>query len=161
MTIVQLRPCRPEDLNQLVEIENLCFAEGKRFDRAYLHTCMTTMPFLIAEIEGLVAGFVICNVRNAQEAYLESLNVHPSFRRQRVASLLLTAMESFSLQNGINKMSLTVAVDNVGAIELYKRAGYAISAQKTPFYKDGTGAFEMSKALGADTSDSSTSHQEP
>ncbi|PYX21800.1 MAG: hypothetical protein DMG82_16850, partial [Acidobacteria bacterium] len=86
MTIVQLRPCRPEDLNQLVEIENLCFAEAKRFDRAYLHTCMTTMPFLIAEIEGLVAGFVICNVRNAQEAYLESLNVHPSFRRQRVAS---------------------------------------------------------------------------
>jgi ribosomal-protein-alanine N-acetyltransferase len=155
---VQLRASRPEDLDRVVEIENLCFVEAKRFDREYLNACMTSSLFLIAEIEGTVAGFAICSVRTAQEAHIDTLNVHPNFRRQHVGAKLLSAMEDFFLQYALDKMSLHVAVSNAGAIELYRRSGYVVSTRKATFYKDGTDAFEMSKPLGMVTSDSSTSH---
>jgi ribosomal protein S18 acetylase RimI-like enzyme len=70
----------------MVEIENLCFTEPRRFDSAYYsNVCQQFTPSLVTVIDGVVVGFAICRMTSDVEAYLCTLNVHPDFRGQGLA----------------------------------------------------------------------------
>lgn len=60
----------------------------------------------------------------ATEAYVERLVVSPSFRRQGIARLLLTAAEDLARETGKESVGLHVSGSNLTALRLYEAEGY-------------------------------------
>ena len=60
----------------------------------------------------------------ASEAYVERLVVSPSFRRQGIARLLLTAAEDLAREAGKESVGLHVSGNNLTALRLYEAEGY-------------------------------------
>ena len=60
----------------------------------------------------------------ASEAYVERLVVSPSFRRQGIARLLLTAAEDLARETGKESVGLHVSGNNLTALRLYEAEGY-------------------------------------
>jgi ribosomal protein S18 acetylase RimI-like enzyme len=61
---------------------------------------------------------------SASEAYVERLVVSPSFRRQGIARLLLTAAEDLARETGKESVGLHVSGNNLTALRLYEAEGY-------------------------------------
>ncbi|MFD1887521.1 GNAT family N-acetyltransferase [Paenibacillus wenxiniae] len=60
----------------------------------------------------------------ADEYYLDSVAVHPSFQGQGLGTLLIREFEQQALRLGHHKVLLIVDVDNPRAKALYERLGY-------------------------------------
>jgi ribosomal protein S18 acetylase RimI-like enzyme len=60
----------------------------------------------------------------ASDAYVERLVVSPSFRRQGIARLLLTAAEDLARETGKESVGLHVSANNLTALRLYEAEGY-------------------------------------
>src|SRR3712207_1235039 len=67
----------------------------------------------------------------ASEAYVERLVVSPSFRRQGIARLLLTAAEDLARETGKESVGLHVSGNNLTALRLYEAEGYKRSEEHT------------------------------
>jgi len=62
----------------------------------------------------------------AGEYFINSIAVLPGFRRQGIATRLMTLAETKARQRGLDRCSLSVEVDNDAACRLYERLGYRI-----------------------------------
>jgi len=62
----------------------------------------------------------------AGEYFVNSIAVLPEFRRQGIATRLVTLAETRARQHGLDRCSLSVEVDNDAACSLYERLGYRI-----------------------------------
>lgn len=100
----------------------------------------------MAVLDGVVVGFVICRA-TPDDAYIETLNVHPDFRGRGIAKLLLTTLERIVANTNVSKIVLHVEVSNKAAIHLYLNAGYTIRTKVEYYYWDKVGAFAMFKAF--------------
>jgi len=155
---IHLRQPTSGDHSRMVEIENLCFTEIRRFDPAYYsRVCNQFTPSLVAEIDGVVVGFAICRTTSNEEVYLETLNVHPDFRGRGIAKYLLIALEKTFAGANISKMSLHVDVNNRAAIGLYVRMGYSVHERVACYYRDKGDAFVMFKQFNCSSSDTNNS----
>ncbi|MFZ0747668.1 MAG: GNAT family N-acetyltransferase [Terracidiphilus sp.] len=72
------------------------------------------------ELVALVLGSRV----SPQSGHITQLCVHPGYRRQGMARLLLSVAASQFMRQGVSEISLTVTEANADAIELYKSEGY-------------------------------------
>jgi ribosomal protein S18 acetylase RimI-like enzyme len=72
-----------------------------------------------------LAALVLGSRVSPQSGHLTQVCVHPAFRRQGVARLLLNVAAFHFMRLGAIEISLTVTEANSGATELYKDEGYA------------------------------------
>ena len=82
---------------------------------------------LVAVNEGQVLGCVSiggCRFQRKGSLRLFALDVGPAFRRKGVGSALLKTVETIADQRGFDEVNLEVEVDNIDAIQLYRRLGY-------------------------------------
>lgn len=70
--------------------------DGKRLEQA-----LAAHHTLVAEEAGVVAGFADVDDRG----YLDHLYVHPDFARRGVATTLVQALEDWSRENGVGRMT--------------------------------------------------------
>ena len=66
-------------------------------------------------------------------AYIQSMAVDPALRRQGIASTMLSAAERVAREWAEQLAVLHVYQDNTKAIELYKKAGFAVIFQDAPW----------------------------
>jgi ribosomal protein S18 acetylase RimI-like enzyme len=59
-----------------------------------------------------------------QSGHITQLCVHPAFRRQGLARILLAVASLRFMRQGVSEISLTVTESNIEAVELYKAEGY-------------------------------------
>jgi ribosomal protein S18 acetylase RimI-like enzyme len=59
-----------------------------------------------------------------ESGHITQICVHPAFRRQGLARMLLNVAASCFLRQGVSEVSLTVTEANSQAIELYRAEGY-------------------------------------
>ncbi|MCV6596292.1 MAG: GNAT family N-acetyltransferase [Mangrovicoccus sp.] len=85
------------------------------------------------------AGFALGRAV-AGEAELLTLAVAPEARRQGAGRALLAEYESQARAHGAAESFLEVAVDNDGAIALYRRAGYVEAGQRRGYFRGPDGA---------------------
>ncbi len=71
-----------------------------------------------------LAAAVLGSRVSAQSGHLTQVCVHPAYRRQGLARLLLAQVAFSFMRLGLTEISLTVTEANSGAIELYKDEGY-------------------------------------
>ena len=76
-----------------------------------------------------------------------TLDVLEGNRRQGVATQLLAASEEMLGNNDIANYELQVDVNNAGAIEFYRKHGFAVVDRLANYYSNGGDAYLMSRTL--------------
>ncbi len=125
------------------EIEKECL------DTAWSTGQISSLPenafYLVASYNSELCGCasVYCI---AGEGQIMNIAVLPEFRGRGIGKGLMNELEKVCIERNCEFISLEVAVDNISAVSLYKKCGYAQVAIRKGFYK-GIDAMIMEKKL--------------
>lgn len=135
---VAVRPGRPGDLDQLVEIENASFASDRLSRRNLAHGVVAPASVLLAaETEGRLVGYGLMQTRRgSRKARITSLACLPG-RPKGAGRALMDALAQAARARGCDTIRLEVRADNPRAVELYKRLGYRQIGLYRDYYEDG------------------------
>ncbi|MBO7303291.1 MAG: ribosomal protein S18-alanine N-acetyltransferase [Clostridia bacterium] len=130
--MVEIRRLERKDIPALVEIENACFSSPwseTAFDILFEGKNMG----LVALVDGVVAAYIglICVL---DEGQITNIATHPDYRRRGLARALLSALDEYSLENGIVYLSLEVREKNCAARSLYESSGWQNAGVRKNFY---------------------------
>ena len=90
-------------------------------------------------------GFIVYRII-VDEAEIITIGVNPDMRRQGIASAMIGIIEKTIKNQGVKKIFLEVASNNISAKKLYENCGFN-SVGLRPKYYDGIDAILMSKDL--------------
>lgn len=90
-------------------------------------------------------GFIVYRIA-ADEAEIITIGVNPDFRRQGIAAAMVGIIEKTLKNQGIKKIFLEVASNNIPAQKLYENSGF-VRVGLRPKYYDGVDAILMSKNI--------------
>ncbi len=147
MAPLAIRPALPEDLPRIAWLDDSAFKDSWPFDLlAYEFTNPRTL-MLLAERAGEPAAGYISLRHVAGEAEILRLAVDPAARRRGIARALVD--DGLARLRGLKVESchLEVRMDNEGAIAFYHSLGFARSGRRRHYYRDGTDALVLSRAL--------------
>ena len=146
---VFIRHAIPQDLLNLLALENECFTEDKLSQRNFRDLLTKkSVAILIAEInQNLIGCAVVFFRKNSQKARLYSLAVSPSFRHHGIAKKLSDEIEKIARDRHCTSLILEVRPDNLSAIAFYEKQNYEIFGTYIKFYEDGADALRMHKDL--------------
>jgi L-amino acid N-acyltransferase YncA len=87
-------------------------------------------PYLVAELEGLIAGYAYAGAYRARPAYRwsveDSIYVAPEFYRQRIGSKLLAQLIAEAERRGFRQMIAVIGDSaQVASIAVHAKAGFA------------------------------------
>lgn len=128
-------PMTSEHLDQVADIERLCFSDpwSRRMLSEHLENeCAAT---LVAQgAEGTVLGYAGLLVV-LDEGYITNVAVRPEYRRQGIASELLEVFRRFGEGNHMAFLTLEVRASNTAARALYQKHGYAEVGCRKNYYE--------------------------
>lgn len=81
-------------------------------------------------------GFILIRAV-ADEAEILTLAVAPTYRRQRIAALLLDEASRMLRAGGTRRLFLEVAADNIAAKRLYESYGFGATGRRPQYYDRG------------------------
>ena len=132
---VIVRYMEEKDLQQVAELESLCFSEAwslKLLRDSFLGQWDT---LFVAELQRRVCGYAILRIV-AGEGEIQRIAVHPDFRRLGIGSKLMEAMDVFSREKKTGATTLEVRAGNTGAIGLYKSYGFVEEGLRKGYYRN-------------------------
>jgi len=107
-----------------------------------------TRFFELAVSENEIVGYAgVFAPGDGAVADVLTVTVINGFRRQGIAKKLISDIESYCQTKGSSAIMLEVAVDNTGAISLYKNLGYVQISTRNNYYGSGKDALVMQKEL--------------
>ena len=152
-----LRRFSPADLEAVININRVCLPEN--YAAYFFIDTYNTLPetFLVAESQGQVAGYIMCRLehgfsdlkklRFARKGHIISVAVMPDFRNSGIGySLVQQALLALSAHH-TDECYLEVRINNLPAINLYKKMGFEITRTIPHYYFDGFDAYVMTKLL--------------
>jgi len=145
------RKARAEDLDVLYRIEMECFGRDA-FTRGLLAYFLALSDFvnLVAEVDGKIAGFLVGSIRRVGSrkiGHIYTVDVSRKYRRVGVASKLLSDLEKIYLENEVDVCYLEVRVDNVAALNLYRKHGFVVVETLKGYYGFRIDGFRLMKKL--------------
>lgn len=136
MKKVEIMKARPEHIDGIVIVENLCFQipwsrqsfvdEIIKNDFAW-YIC----AFVNGEIVGYAGMWQVFD-----EGHITNIAVHPEFRQAGIGSALLENLISRARNSGIKRMTLEVRKSNFSAIGLYKKFNFKDGGFRKAYYED-------------------------
>lgn len=122
----------PRDPATLAAIHRASFRNPRPWSADEIAAILSgTGVFLLTEPQGFLIGRTI-----ADEAELLTLAVAPDQRRQGAGDRLVTAFLRESACRAAATAFLEVAADNVAALSLYHRHGFAETGRRRAYYRD-------------------------
>ena len=120
---------------QLANIEKECFGRDAWSINALIGEFNNAFSHLFAcEIDGKIVGYVCVRIMY-EEAQICNLAVLPEHRRKGIATELLGEVATFSKEKGCERAELEVNVENLPAVELYRKCGYKEEGIRKNFYR--------------------------
>ncbi|MDP9054914.1 MAG: ribosomal protein S18-alanine N-acetyltransferase [Acidobacteriota bacterium] len=146
--MLSIRRARPTDLPSILRIEKKSFAHDA-WDRenfaGYFAQSKRTV-FLVAHVRCSVVGYALA-YHSLTRAEIDSIAVAPSKRGHGIAPALLTRLLASLRRRGFPAVSLRVRLDNLTAIRLYQKLGFARIRRVNNYYDDGAPALRMRRIL--------------
>jgi ribosomal protein S18 acetylase RimI-like enzyme len=148
----------PEDFAALYAIEEACFQPPDRFSRGYMRQLVeqSNAAAWIAEEDERMCGFAVVEWSrepSGVEAYIQTLEVLPQFRGQRIGGELLRSLEMSARDAGAESIWLHVEAANGTAIRLYESGGFKLEGREEGYYGRRRDALIYAKAIHAQGSD--------
>jgi len=146
---VVLREASLLDLDQLVELEQRCFASDRMSKRSFKHQLQQEHNLLLVAEQGarLIAYALVFMRQGASLARLYSIAVAPDAHGMGLGRQVLDAVEQEAAEAGRMFMRLEVRRDNQAAINLYQRMGYRQFGLYTDYYEDHADALRFQKRI--------------
>jgi ribosomal protein S18 acetylase RimI-like enzyme len=143
---VSLLPATWRDFRSIYALEKICF---QRDAWPWMDVLAAlTFPETVrikAIVRGKIVGFVIGDRRRRQRVgWVASIGVHPDMRRKGIGFLLLEACEQ---ELALSHIRLALRPSNLGAKQLYLKAGYVEVDRWRRYYANGEDALIMEKVL--------------
>lgn len=146
----EVRPARPEDLQAVVRLENLCFKDP--WSPAALLSELVTddlrLP-LVVTVAGEVRGYVMA-WRVADQIHILNIATDPDLQRQGLGTRLLLAIARLGAAQGQSELTLEVRRGNTPAREFYRKHGFVEAGVRAGYYADdGEDAIIMTCAVAS------------
>ncbi len=146
---MHIRTLVPKDLEDVYQLDKICFAPGIAFPRHVFEYCLSSNDCLnlgVYEADQLY-GFIITQARTDDTASILTLEVEQQQRGQGLAEHLIQETEKQLLNSGFKWVNLQVAEDNDPAKNLYRKWGYKEGMRLGDYYGPGMDAIHMEKRL--------------
>jgi ribosomal-protein-alanine N-acetyltransferase len=139
-----IRLATEADLEQILEIERLCF--DSEWSRHQFSSSLKEIFFVFEEKE--ILGFLIaCPCEIARRATIMRIAVHPDHWGRGIASKLISAALDKFKEMGFKCVTLDVDIVKDGAIKLYEKFGFKIMRIATVNYEEETSFLIMKLIL--------------
>ena len=102
--------------------------------------------WVVDDGKGIVASLLL--VEGRTNLRIEGIQVVRGAQRQGLGGMLLAHAAKRARTRGLGRLTLEVRRDNVGAIELYEKAGFQRFGTIPGYYEDGETAVRMRRGLG-------------
>jgi ribosomal-protein-alanine N-acetyltransferase len=147
--VLDIRPYRSQDFDELWRIDQQCFAEGIAYSRGELASYIRrSRAFtLIAEQDRTIAAFIVAESDPTGIGHILTIDVRPALQHAGIGSQLLKLTEENLQKQRCRSVLLEVAVNNLPAIAFYKRHGYDVLETIPRYYLDTVDALVMGKCL--------------
>lgn len=130
---MNLRKMKPEDLQQVSELEKACFSAPWSYQDFEYALQKDYYTFVVAEENGQIIGQAGL-IQSLDEADLTNVAVDKDYRNQKIASQLLEYLFQLGRINGVCAFTLEVRENNNAAIALYKKFGFVSEGIRKNFY---------------------------
>jgi ribosomal-protein-alanine N-acetyltransferase len=124
--VLKIEHLKEEDIPQVVEIENLCFAVPK--SEEIFRSDLT--KYLVAKDQDKMVGY-IGTEKIAGETHIINMAVHPSHQKKGIGKKLVE-----SVLNDKDVFFLEVRVSNIPAQKVYLRYGFRNVGLRKNYYSD-------------------------
>jgi len=143
---IVVRRFLPDDLEAAMEIDREVFGgyDPTIFSAFYEYHGNST---LVAEISGIVAGFVLGFRHTPFEGRVFWLAVRPGFQSRSIGMRLMMEVLQIFRQMGALSATLEVRVSNKKAQSLYSMLGFRMIGISPAYYSDGEAAIVMRMRL--------------
>lgn len=132
---MRIRRATPDDAPRAAAIYNAGIAEGEatfetrpRDVAEVAGWCSATLPFLVAERDGLVVGFARVTPASDRDVYAgigeHAVYVDPAARGDGVGRALLEALAGAARDAGLHKLMSRVFATNEASLALHRAAGF-------------------------------------
>lgn len=128
-------------LEQLENLHKLCFPHKPWSANDFADLKKSGCDIIASE-----NGFAVWRAV-ADEAEIITIGVNPEYRKNGIATAMLTLIENELKKSGVKKIFLEVSVNNTPALNLYKNNGYNEFSVRKKYYDDGSDAILMQKIL--------------
>ena len=132
----KLVPMSRDNVDQVAELEQECFSTPWSRDMLLEAMDNLTASFIAAEADdGTILGYAGVNVV-MDEGYIDNVAVRKQYRRNGVASALLSVFIRFAEAHELAFLTLEVRASNEAAIALYARHGFEEAGRRRNYYSD-------------------------
>ena len=128
-----IRDMQKDDLPAIGDIEQISFPAPWLKDSFLSEIYRKEAISKVAVFEGRVIGYLCANYQ-LHESFILKLAVHPDFRRQGVATILMHEAKRQLKQNGCVFMYLKVRESNLSAKKFYEQFGFKIETVRKKYY---------------------------
>ena len=156
-TTFRLRRFRPDDLDSVMHINQVCLPEnyGTYFFKELYERFPET--FIVAEENGKIIGYAMCRIETglpdfgllgiARRGHVISIAVLPENQRGGIGTALMEEVMHGMRFYKAKEWFLEVRVTNTPAVKLYKKFGFQTNKIAHGYYNDGEDAYIMSVKL--------------
>ena len=131
-SLLQMRPMRQNDINQVIEVERSSYAfpwtPGVFRDCLRVGYCSW-----VVQSGQQIIGYAVMSVA-ADEAHILNICIHPAFQGRGLAKRLLRWMLSLARLHHANNLFLEVRVSNRPALKLYDGLGFNEIGMRKDYY---------------------------
>ena len=140
---VVVRPATAADLPALARLPGLSASTrrglARDLARATDEPDGDTVVLVAATPAGVVIGAAL-GLLQLDDGHVLDLAVEPTARRSGTGRALLSALAAELRTRGARALTLEVRAGNLGALELYRGAGFAVEGRRPRYYPDGEDA---------------------
>lgn len=144
-----IEPMRRKHLRQIMPIEQEAYP--KSWSRSVFESELDQVKggsrcYLVGVADGRVVGYAglwFVDDPDGNQAHITNVVVDPARRREGIATRLLVAIAEVAVERGCVAWTLEVRASSEGAIELYRRFGFAPAGVRKSYYENAEDAIVM------------------
>ena len=129
-----------DNLQAVAELEKECFGKNAWSKELLANEIgQDNKHYTVIVIDGEVAGYGGFS-QVLDEGDIMNIAIFPRFRRQGLASMILSSFFEQAETFGIKSFTLEVRDGNLPAKQLYEKSGFVFVGKRTGYYSDGEDA---------------------
>ncbi|MGD9568046.1 MAG: ribosomal protein S18-alanine N-acetyltransferase [Sedimentibacter sp.] len=128
-----IRGMRYDDLDQITEIEKVCFSLPWSKDSFEQELKNEMAYYQCAEENGIIMGYMGM-WKIIDECHITNVAVLPEYRNSGIGSMLISKMVEICKCSEIKSMTLEVRQSNLPAISLYEKFGFMPVGKRPRYY---------------------------